>query len=106
MVTTNVMPDLLKNVRSNLSDLKSGPTSSISGLPIGETNLPNTNSINFDSIITSATSAATHKYILDQMNKNKPENRGMYSTFLKDVLLANRKILQLISVPTKYHNLC
>ena len=90
MVTTNVMPDLLKNVKSNLNDMKSGATSSISGLPIGEMTLPNTNSINFDSIITSATSAATHKYILDQMNRNKSENKGMYSNLLKDVLFANQ----------------
>ena len=81
---------LVKNVKSNLTDIKSGPNSSISGLPIGEMTLPNTNSINFDSIITSATSAATHKYILDQMNRNKSENKGMYSHLLKNVLFANQ----------------
>ena len=78
MVTTNVMPDLLKNVRSNLNDIKSGSNlaPSIPGLSIGEMNLPSTNNINFDSILTSATSAATQKYILDQMGKIKPESKG------------------------------
>ena len=74
MVTTNVMPDLLKNVRSNLNDIKSSSNSgpSIPGLSIGEMNLPSTNNINFDSILTSATSAATQKYILDQSSHKIP----------------------------------
>ena len=82
MVSANVVPDLLKNVRSNLNEIKVTNTSaatSHSPLTIGENNILKTNSINLDSLISSATAAATsHRHILEQMSKNTSEPKGQY----------------------------
>ena len=80
MVSANVVPDLLKNVRSNLNDIKStNPSASIqhSPLPIGENNLLKANSYNFDSLISSATASSTsQRYILEEMNKSISDSKG------------------------------
>ena len=75
MVTTNAMPDLLKNVRSNLNDIKSGSNSSICALSSEERNHTITAKSHIDTILSSTTN---HRYIQNQMDRTKSENRGWY----------------------------
>ena len=75
MVTTNAMPDLLKNVRANLNDIKFESNSSICASSREERNGPITANAHIDTILSSTTN---HRFLQNQMDRTKSENRGWY----------------------------
>ena len=93
MVTANVVPDLLRNVRSNLNENRS-PSSLAAALPhspipIGENISGKTNNISIDSLMSSAPMTATpQRYFLEQIGKAATENKGWFQFYYCNILLS------------------
>ena len=94
MVTANVVPDLLRNVRSNLNENRSPSTLAAtlphSPIPIGENISGKTNNISIDSLISSATMTATpQRYFLEQIGKAATENKGRFQFYYQNIFLTH-----------------
>ena len=77
------MPDLLKNVRSNLNEIKSGSNSSIYALSSEKRNHTIAANTNIDTMLSSTTN---HRYIQNQMDGAKSENRGWYQNLFLSII--------------------
>ena len=100
MVTANVVPDLLRNVRSNLNENRSPSTLAAalphSPIPIGENISGKTNNISIDSLISSATMTATpQRYFLEQIGKAATENKGWCQFGYYNIFLNHQYLLVL-----------
>lgn len=92
MVTANAVPDLLRNVRSNLNENRSPSTVAAalphSPIPIGENISGKSNNISIDSLISSATMTATpQRYFLEQIGKAATENKGWFQFCFYNIFL-------------------
>ena len=99
MVTANVVPDLLRNVRSNLNENRSPSTLAAalphSPIPIGENISGKTNNISIDSLISSATMTATpQRYFLEQIGKAATENKGWFQFCFYNIFLNHQFLLK------------
>ena len=103
MVTANVVPDLLRNVRSNLNENRSPSTLAAalphSPIPIGENISGKTNNISIDSLISSATMTATpQRYFLEQIGKAATENKGWFQFGYYNIFLNHRFLLTYLNI--------